>query len=1094
MQHMYQNVKWVSSLLWLLLALPGFAQEMQPAVKGIVKNETAEPMAGVTVQIENKRSKFKRAVQTDGTGTFVVNNLEAEGSYTFTFSYVGYERRVLTGYNYKKGEMITLSIKLEPVSNVMNDVVIVGYGSQKKVNLTGAVDQVSGEELENRSVPNLNQGLQGLIPNLNSVMYDGKPIQAPAMNIRGNTSIGQGGNALVLIDGVEGDPSMINPNDVATVTVLKDAASAAIYGARGAFGVVLITTKSPVKGKSSITYSSGYSIKKPTTVPDMVTNGYQFAKYFNEAWTAWNDYSQTPQNVNKTVKFSQAYLAEFERRDKDPSLPKVDVNTNGEYVYYENTDWYDLLYKKHNGASEHNLSFTGSTDKASFYLTGRYYGQEGVFRYNSDDYRIYNIRAKGTMQVLPWLRIDNNTDYSTMKYHNPLNVGEGGGIWRNIADEGHMMAPLVNPDGYLSWSAAYTVGDFYYGKNGVDIDKRIFRNTTSFTASFLKDKLRVKGDITILNLDSNTTQIRVPVPYTLKPGIVQYVGANTNDLQNMYRQTQYIATNLYGEYETRLDNAHSVKAMAGFNFEQSTTKRLTTLRNGLIYEDARDINLALGQSVTTAGGWERWDIAGGFFRLNYGFKDRYLVEVNGRYDGSSKFPSSERYAFFPSVSAGWRLSNEPFWNVPRNIVSDVKIRGSYGSLGNGNISSYAFQEQFLPYQSNRLLSGVKYSYTTSPAVLPDGLTWETATTSDIGVDLSLLSGRLQFTGDYYVRKTTDMFTTGKTLPAVFGGAVPKGNYADMKTTGWELSLSWRDKLTVAGKPFTYGARVVMGDYTSEITRYNNDTKMLSDFYVGQKVGEIWGYTTDGLFTADNINEAGMQTLIKSSTSGTTRVGDVKFRDVNGDKVINNGLNRVDSSGDLRVIGNALPRYTFGTSFDVGWNGIFVSAFFQGVLKQDWWPGAESDVFWGMYNRPYNKLPKSHLDKMWNEVDNSQAYFPRLRGYIAQGSGRSLNVVQTRYLQNVAYIRLKNIQVGYNLPAQLVHKISLSNARVYVSGENLWSWTPFYRITKDLDVENIRRSDMITNPPSNNDQNSNNSGNGNNYPILKTITFGLSLTF
>jgi TonB-linked SusC/RagA family outer membrane protein len=657
-----------------------------------------------------------------------------------------------------------------------------------------------------------------------------------------------------------------------------------------------------------------------------------------------------------------------------------------------------------------------------------------------------------------------------------------------------MMAPLINPDGYLSWSAAYTVGDFYYGKNGVDIDKRIFKNTTSFTASFLKDKLRVKGDITILNLDSNTTQVRVPVPYTLKPGIVQYVGAATNDLQNMYRQTQYIATNLYSEYETRLGGVHSVKAMAGFNFEQSTTKRLTTLRNGLIYEDARDINLALGQSVTTAGGWERWDIAGGFFRLNYGFKDRYLLEVNGRYDGSSKFPSDERYAFFPSVSAGWRLSNEAFWNVPRTIISDVKIRGSYGSLGNGNISAYAFQEQFIPYQSSRLLSGARYSYTTNPSVLPDGLTWETATTSDIGADLSFLSGRLQLTGDYYVRKTSDMFTTGKTLPAVFGSAVPKGNYADMETKGWELSLSWRDKLMVAGKPFSYGARVVMGDYTSEITRYNNETKTLTDYYVGQKVGEIWGYTTDGLFTKDNINEKDKQTLIKSSTSGQTMIGDVKFKDVNDDKVINNGLNRVDSSGDLRIIGNSLPRYTFGTSLDAGWNGFFISAFFQGVLKQDWWPGAESDVFWGMYNRPYNKLPKSHLDKMWNEETNPQAYFPRLRGYIAQGSGRSLNVVQTRYLQNVAYIRLKNIQLGYNLPSSLIQKISLSNARVYVSGENLWSWTPFYKITKDLDVENIRRSDMITNPPTNSDQNSNNSGNGNNYPILKTITFGLSLTF
>lgn len=1094
MRHFYQDLKWVSCILWLLIVQFAYSQEKQPAVKGIIKNEKAEPLEGVSVLIENRKTQFKKTALTDAAGTFIINELETAGSYNFTFTYVGYDKKVLTGYHYKKGEMITLAIRLDPANSAMEDVVIVGYGSTKKINLTGAVDQVSGEELENRSVPNLNQGLQGLIPNLNITMYDGKPIQAPTLNIRGNTSIGSGGSALVLIDGVEGDPSMINPNDVGSVTVLKDAASAAIYGARGAFGVVLISTKTPAKGKTSITYSSSYSIKKPTTVPDMVTNGYTFAKYFNEAWTAWNDYSQTPQNVNKTVKFSPAYLVELEKRDNDPGLPKVEVNSAGEYVYYDNTDWYGLLYKKHNSATEHNLSFTGSTDKTSFYATGRYYGQEGLFRFNSDDFRMYNLRAKGSMQVLPWLRIDNNTDYSNLNYHNPVNVGEGGGIWRNIADEGHMMAPLLNPDGFLSYSAAYTVGDFWYGKNGVDINKRIFKNTTAFTASFLKDKLKIRGDFTILNLDSNTTQIRVPVPYTIKPNVVQYVGTNTNDLQNHFRQTQYMATNLYGEYETRINAVHAVKAMAGFNFEQSTTRRSTTLRNGLIYENARDINLALGQSVTTFGGWDRWDIAGGFFRLNYGFRDRYLLEVDGRYDGSSKFPANERYAFFPSVSAGWRISNEAFWHVPRNIISDLKVRGSYGSLGNGNINSYAFQEQFNITQSSRILNGVKALYTNNPAVLPDGLTWETATTSDVGVDLALLSNRLTITGDYYVRNTTDMFTTGKTLPAVFGATVPKGNYADMKTTGWELSVNWHDKRTLAGKPFTYGAKLVLGDYTSKITRYNNPTKLLSDYYVGQRLGEIWGYTTEGFFTKENLDQAKKQALIKSSNGGNILPGDIKFVDINNDGVIDFGGNRADSSGDLRIIGNALPRYSFGVALDAGWNGFFIAAFFQGVLKQDWWPGAESDVFWGMYNRPYNKIPKSHLGKIWTE-DNPNAYFPRLRGYSAQAGGRELYVAQTKYLQNVAYIRLKNIQVGYNLPLHLIQKIKMSNARVYVSGENLWSWTPFYRITRDLDVENIRRSDVITNPPSNAaDFNNNNSGNGNNYPILKTVTFGLSMTF
>jgi TonB-linked SusC/RagA family outer membrane protein len=891
----------------------------------------------------------------------------------------------------------------------------------------------------------------------------------------------------VLVDGVEGDPSLINPNDVASVTVLKDAASASIYGARGSFGVILITTKTPAKGKTSLTYSANYSIKQPTTVPDVVTNGYLFAKMFNEAWSASNDYSQFPQNVNKTVKFTQAYLTEFEKRDKDPGLPKVEVNSAGEYVYYGNTDWYGLLYKKHNAAMEHNVSFAGSTDKASFYLTGRYFGQDGLFRFNSDDYKVYNIRAKGSMQLLPWLRIDNNTDYSNMLYHNPLNVGEGGGIWRNIADEGHPMSPLVNPDGYLSYSAAYTVGDFYYGKNGINIDKRIIRNTTAFTASLLNDKLHIKGDFTILNLDSSTKQIRVAVPYSRKPGVVEYVGTNYNDLQDTYGQKQYIATNIYADYEKKFGTRHTVKAMVGFNYEQSTSKRLVALRNGLIYENVQDINLALGQSITTSGGWEKWNIAGEFFRLNYSFADKYLLEVNGRYDGSSKFPSSQRYAFFPSVSAGWRLSSEKFWQLPRTAISDVKIRGSYGSLGNGNIGSYVFQEQFNISQSGRILGGVRPQQTSQPAVLPDGLTWETATTSNLGVDMAFLSNRLLFTGDAYIRNTTNMFTVGKTLPAVFGTTVPKGNYADMKTKGWELSLAWRDNVKIAAKPFHYNVRVVLSDYTATITRYNNPTKLLTDYYKGQKLGEIWGYTTDGLFTKDNIGEAVKQSsAIKASNSTQYLPGDVKFKDLNKDGFVNNGANRVDSAGDMRIIGNATPRYSYGIVLDMDWNGFFFSTFFQGVGKQDWWPGAEADVFWGQYNRPYNKIPTSQLGKIWSE-SNPDAYFPRYRGYSAQGSGKELNVTQTRYLQNVAYIRMKNIQLGYNLPQRLISKIKMTNAKLYVSGENLWSWSPLYRITKDMDVENIGKSDVLLTGTTNN-------GNGNNYPILKSITFGLSVTF
>ncbi|MBC3540609.1 SusC/RagA family TonB-linked outer membrane protein [Rufibacter sediminis] len=1045
-------------------------------VTGQVKDAAGQPLPGVSVTLKGTST----GTMTDLEGKFSLNAANVNEP-VLVLSYIGFLRQevAVAGRSF-------VAVLLQEDATSLNEVVVVGYGTQKKANLTGAVDQVTAEVLEGRPVANLSQGLQGVLPNLNLVPTDGKPIQSPAYNVRGTTSIGQGGSALVLIDGVQGDPSLLNPNDIASVTVLKDAASAAIYGARGAFGVVLITTKNPSKDKTSVTYSGSYGVKSPTAVPDLVTDGYVFAKMFNEGWSAWNDYSQTPQNVNKTVRFSPEYLAELERRANDPSLPKVEVGANGEYVYYGNTDWYKELYKDHNSAMEHNIGVSGSSGKASFYATGRYFGQEGLFRYNSDDYKMYNFRAKGSIDLFPWLRIDNNTDFSQMKYHNPLNVGEGGGIWRNIADEGHTMAPMFNPDGTLTYSAAYSVGDLWYGKNGIDMNERVIRNTTGFTTRFLEDKFRIKGDFTFRSTDNDQKQVRVPVPYSRKPGVIEYVGTNTNDIQDIYRETQYLAGNLYGEYESTFRDAHYFKALAGYNYEQSTYQSLQTQRNGLIFENAQDINLALGQSITTGGGWDKWNIAGGFFRLNYGFRERYLLEVNGRYDGSSKFPENERYAFFPSFSAGWRISNEPFWKVSPVLVSELKLRGSYGSLGNGNISSYAFQEQFNISQSGRVLNGIRPQQTSQPGVIPDGLTWETSTTQNFGLDLGMLSNRLTLNADAYLRKTTDMFTVGMTLPAVFGTSVPKGNYADLETKGWELAVTWQDRFNVGAKPLNYSLRFTLADSKAKITKYNNPDKKLNDYYQGQTVGEIWGYVTNGYFTSqEDIKNSPSQALIRASTSGQLLPGDIKFTDLNNDGVINEGDNTVANPGDRKVIGNTTPRYTYGINLGTDWNGFFFSAFLQGVGQQDWFPGREAAVFWGQYNRPYNKLPEWHLGNIWSE-ENPNAYLPRYRGYVAQNGAGELAQAQTKYLQNVAYLRMKNIQVGYMLPSSLISKVGMSAAKVFLSGENLWTWSPLYKLTRDFDVESIHGSDRVLTNGS--------SGNGYNYPILKSMSMGVSITF
>lgn len=1046
-------------------------------VSGKITDETGMPVPGVNILEKGTTN----GTTSDSEGSYRIT--VTDGNATLVFSFIGYTTQELP-----VGNQSTINVSLAVDTQTLSEVVIVGYGTQKKLNLTAAVDQVDGDVLQNRPMANVTQGLQGVLPNLNIRLLDGKPNQAPSYNIRGTTSIGQGGSALVLIDGVEGDPSILNPNDIASVSLLKDAAAASIYGARGVFGVVLITTKTPQKDKTTVSFSTNYAKKRPIAIPDFVTDGYTNAKMFAEAFV--NRESSFPQNMNKTLKFSQAYLDNFKNKvESGQPYDEVEIDpVTGEYVYYGSTDWYGILYRDNSNYTENNLSISSSGPKASFMISGRLLNQEGLFRYNSDDYAMKNFRAKGSLQLTPWLKLDNNTDYTDQDYHNPLNVGEGGGLWRNIADEGHTNATMFNPDGTLTMAAVYHVGDFWYGKNGIDTRKRVFRNTTGFTTSFFEDKFRVNGNFTFRNTANTITQKRVQVPYSTKPGGVAYVGTTTNDLREERNEDQYIASNLYAEFEDTFNGAHYLKVLAGYNYEESTFQLLRAQRNGIIYPDANNLNLALGASSSIGGDWEKWVVLGGFSRINYAFKDRYLLEVNGRYDGSSKFPANQRFAFFPSVSAGWRISEESFWNVSPKLFSDVKVRGSYGSLGNGNIDPYVYQEQLAIALSPHILNGTRPNYTSRPTVIPDGLTWETSTTTDIGLDFGMLNNRLTFVGDWYIRKTTDMYTIGLTPPAVFGATAPKGNYADLETKGWELSLNWNDQLELAQKTFGYSVRFILADNRSVITKYNNPDKLLNDYYEGQVLGEIWGYTTEGFFVdqADIDNHAQQSPQFTAAANGVWAPGDIKFADLNGDGFINPGTNRVSDPGDRRIIGNNEPRYMYGITLGANWNNFYFTTFFQGVMKQDWYPSTEAEFFWGQYNRPYNKVPTFQLGNIWTP-ENPDAYFPRYMSRAAASSTtRTLGAPQTRYLQNVSYIRLKNIQVGYSLPKNLISKIGANNLQVYFSGENLWTNSPLQKRIKHLDVENAVKSDQLFT--------SSNAGDGYNYPMLKSYSVGLNIVF
>jgi len=1058
----------------LLLVLPSLSQaQTARTVSGLVTSDKGELLIGVNVRIKGSNT----GVTTGENGRYqlaVPNNQSI-----LVFSFIGFAEQEIA-----VGARNTIDVKLSSSAKDLEGLVVVGYGTQKKVNLTGAVDQVGKEVFENRPLTNVTRGLQGVIPNLNIRMTDGKPTRGATYNVRGTTSIGAGGSALILIDGVPGDPDLVNPNDIESVSVLKDAAAAAIYGARGTFGVILITTKNPGKEQTTVNYTGNFSMNERTIKPKMVTNGYEWAKNFDEAFTAWNDYASHPQKANSVFPFSLDYLDELKRRNEDPSLPKTAINpTTGEYVYYGNTDWLKELYADANPSTEHNLSVSGNSGKLNYYLSGRYMYQKGVFRYNPDNFKTYNLRARGSVQAFKWLKIENDLSFSQMDYFYPiLNHPSNTPVWRRISDEAFPIAMLRNPDGTLTENASIVFGSFISGNNQSEQNKIQIRNTSRFTASLFNNKVKLNGDYTFWKLNDVEGKLYTPVPYSKKPNTMLERGeSKMNETDN---KTTYIAANIYADYEHTF-RKHYLKAMVGYNYENSLLNSRFIQRDGLINNSLPDFSLTNGLNFTLRGGGNEWRTIGGFFRLNYNFDERYLLEINGRYDGTSKFPQNQQWGFFPSASAGWRVSREKFWTLPQNTISDFKLRASYGSLGNGNISPYQFLETMSVAQMSRILNNIRPDYTQQPTVIPNGLTWEKATTLNVGTDLAFLNSRLTANFDYYIRKTTNMFTDGLPLPSVFGANEPKGNYADLETKGWELSIGWRDR-TKGSNPLSYDFRFVLSDNQSVITRFNNPLGLINTYYTGMKVGDVWGFVTDGYFKDQNeINTRGIdQSFIKVSAINKLMPGDIKFRDLNDDKKIDEGAGTLEDPGDRKVIGNTTPRYTYGFNTNLEWKGFSLSAFLQGVGKRDFWPGTDNSLFWGAYNRPYSWQPVDVMNKVWSE-ENPDAYFPRLRGYTALNSKAELQVPQSKYLQNVAYMRLKNVSLGYNLPAAWIRSAGIASARVYLSGQNLWTWSPMYKYVKTMDPEVIEGADPEL---------AAGAGNGMSYPMLKTYTIGINVTF
>lgn len=1102
-------------------------------VSGVITDANGEPLPGASVMI--KGSTTGTVTDLDGKYT-----LSAKQGQTLVVSYIGFKDQELTA------DKAVKNVALESDSTILDDAVVVGYGTTKKANLTGAVDQVGEEVFQDRPVANMQQMLKGAIPNLQADFSDGKPSRTTTFIIRGMGNIGNlnttsDGNALVLIDGVEGDPELLNPNDIESVSVLKDAASAAIYGSRGPYGVILITTKDPSKNtdKVTVTYSANANWGSPTTIPDVITDGLQYAELAAQANYGWND-KYSLQNLGKSHYFYDKsgkaitidkYVEQYRAFRQAGNKGSYDTASDGKYLYYGNEDWYSQLYKDSAFSQIHNLSVSGTAGKVSYMLSGRLYAYDGLFNYDPDTYKTNNLRAKISAPVFPWLKISENIEYTYDKLHQPVASGTAGtgSVFDATETFGSPTTyintfafptiPVYNNDGSLTLAGAYVFGSMINKESYVDVIKTNFRTTTGLEASFFENHLRVKADYTYRSRYTDKTTKKTGVKYSDSFGEIKNILNETKlrqqFLSDAYTNVDYQAVNAYAEYENTW-NKHYFKGMVGYNYEQNVQQSHKIAKRGLLDTAESSYAFCQGEWVDNAfdgnvykfnTGYKKRRLSGVFYRFNYNFDERYLIEIDGRYDGSSIFPVGRQWHFFPSVSAGWRVSQEPWWHVNPKAMSNLKVRASYGSAGDtASMGPYNFQETYeiASYSGTRVINGSTTApYFKYPNSTNSSYSWATVTTMDFGLDLGFLNGKINITGDYYIRRTTDMLVDSSVYPATFGSEAPKDNCAAMSTYGWEIVASYNDAWMVGGKPFNFGFKFTIGDNTTWVDSYKNDSGSIDEwaFRAGQQAGEIWGYRSNGLFqTQEQINTAFngkpyVNTLIKTNNAGQIRTGDIWLLDLNGNGKIDKGDNTASNPGDREIIGNVCARYMYGFNIDLGWNGIFLSAIFNGVGKQDWSPAGKNLVY-GLYGNNSRQMLKWTANNMWSE-DNPNALFPRLSaankyfdGSYNHWSCYMNKYPVDRYIFNIAYLRLQNLQVGYNLPKNLVKKISLSGVKVYLSAENLFTWSPFYKYTKDFDVLTINSHG---DDPGNGISWSS-SSIGQQYPVLKTFSVGLTITY
>jgi len=1034
----------------------------QTSVQGTVKDVDGETLIGVSILVKGTTI----GTTTDLNGNFSIN---APANSTLVFTYIGFATQEVAITNQSE-----LNVVLETSGEELEQVVIVGYGTQKKVNLTGAVSTVDAKQLESRPVQNVGQALQGLVPGLNlqTAGLGGELNQNLSFNIRGGGSIGQGSSSspLVLIDGMEGNMNAINPQDIESISVLKDAAASSIYGSRAPFGVILITTKSGKAGRTQVSYSNNFRWNKPLGLADMLDSK-SFAYYFNEA--SIND-------GNPGV-FSDEALERIDKFQKGEIDYSTIPNANGDrYQYYTgsngNTDWFKEHYKSAALSHDHALSVSGGSEKTQYLVSGNYLDQGGLSRHGGDEFQRYSFSGKITTAISDYVKLNYSSrfireNFTKAAHMNDLFYHNIGRRWPTV--------PALDPNG--NYSDPGEIAQLREGGRVENVTDYLFQQA-QLTITPKKGWNIIADANYRITTHNNHSDIRPAYSYDVAgnpfPVAVGYNSAGYSYVYEYNNKADYFSTNLYSDYEFRINEDHYFKVLGGFNSELNKYRTLAGSRTGLIIPDMPTINTATNESKANEGQYQHWATAGFFARLNYNYKEKYLLEVNGRYDGSSRFLRDQRWNLFPSVSAGWNISREDFFPW-KDQIQVLKLRASYGELGNQETNNWYPFYQSMPFNANAgswLLNGEKPNISGAPGLVSTLLTWERVTSWNLGLDIGLLNNRLTTTLDVYKRNTFDMVGPAPDLPVILGTAVPRVNNADMESYGFDLEIGWSDHIGELG----YSVRGVLSDDQQRITRYPNDTYDLNKWYTDEKWGDIWGYTTIGIAKTQAEMDAHLANVSQTIIGSNWGAGDIMYADLNGDGKIDGGNNLLSNSGDKTIIGNNSPRYRFSLDLAADYKGFDARVFLQGVAKRDYMPNGP--YFWGATGGMWQSAGfTTHMDFYRDETSNmvqagiadvnTDSYYPK--PYFNTGKNQQ---TQSRYLQNAAYLRVKNIQLGYTLPQSVTSKLKLSNVRFYVSGENLFTVT---NLSEVFDPETIALSGW---------------NDGKTYPLSKVYSFGINVNF